>query len=385
MLFPFLKKPKQNKSYAIFCIDSTQVTLTILEKTIDNKEHISHITKLALEINNARDPEKMLRDITGTIAKIFEGLVTHKLSDLIKPSAEVAILVGSPWHIGWNDGAKIEKEKSFKVSQKLIDETIQNSFKSAHPDLEITNINVMGYKLNGYSTQNPIHKVTKSLDLKVYVSSAPKVFVDSVKSNIASKLPHNPISFYSYNAAIFEAIHNTTLKSDCLVVIPEIETTSLMLVKSGMIESEASVPFGGAVLARNLFGAKSSGIKESLLKTKRFVEGKLDVSELETIGGQIKVMKETFLNQFRDVVWKMGDRLMLPSDIFVVGRNLTTHFVFDWLSSDEYIKNTFTIDDFKVTNMRGNDLISQKEFNGMFHHKSVPLSVAISTQFIVKK
>jgi hypothetical protein len=184
---------------------------------------------------------------------------------------------------------------------------------------------------------------------------------------------------------IFEAIFNTMAKSDCLMVIPEIETTALVLVKGGMIESEASVPFGGAVLARTLFGAKSSGIKESLLKTKRFVEGALDVAELEAIGGQIKTMKETFLNQFRDVLWKMSDTLVLPSDIFIVGRNLATHFVFDWLNTDEYIKNTFTIDDFKITNLRGNDVISQKEFNGMFHHKSVPLSVAVSTQFIVKK
>ncbi|MDB5204476.1 MAG: hypothetical protein JWP09_504 [Candidatus Taylorbacteria bacterium] len=385
MLFPFLKSKKENKTYAIFCIDSASVTLTVLEKTIDDQEHISHISRYSLEINNMKDTDKMIREVKETLQKIFDGFKKHKLFDLIKPDTEIVILVGSPWHIGWGNVVKVEKEKAFKVTQKLIDESIKSSFESVHPDLSITNVNIMGQRLNGYAMKSAISKITKSLELKVYVSSAPKVFVNVVEVNIKSVFPHHVMTFYSYNIAIFDSILNTTNKSDCLIVIPEIETTSLVLIKNSIIESEASVPFGAAVLARTLFGAKSSSVQESLLKTKRFVEGTLDVPELEAIGGQIKIVKDNFLGQFRDIVWKMSDTLVLPGDIFVVGRNLATHFVFEWINSDEYIKNTFTVDDFKVSNLRGNDLISEKKLNGMFHHKSVPLSVAISTQFIVKK
>ncbi|MES2224039.1 MAG: hypothetical protein V4469_03875 [Patescibacteria group bacterium] len=385
MLFPFLKSQNQNKSYAIFCIDGIGITFSVIEKTLDNKEHISHITKLSLDITVQRDADKMLREINSKMDQIFEGLKKEHLFDVIKPNTEIVILVGSPWHIGWVDQVKLEKENPFKVTKKLIDESIDGSFTAVHKDLEITNISIMSYKLNGYLSKNPLDKVTKSFNLSVYISSAPKTFTEMVRNIFSQRLPHNKVSFFAYNTALFEAIQNTTGKTSCLVVIPEIETTELILIKDNIVTSEASVPFGGAVLARTLFGAKSAGLKESLLKTKRFVEGTLDISELEQVGVRAKKMKEDFLGQFRDVVWKMSDTLVLPGDIFVVGRNLATHFVFDWINSDEYIKNTFTIDEYKVMNLRGNDMISQQNLTGLFRHKSIPVGVAVSTQFVVKK
>lgn len=380
-MFSFLKKPIQDKSFAVFCIDGAAVTLTILKKKIDSTELILHVSRVSLDLNSIKDADKLIRDLKSALDKVFDGFKKNRLYDLVTPDIEIVVFVGSPWHIGWSNTVKVEKEKLFKVTESLINDSIKSSFESVHPDLNITNVNIMSRKLNGYEMKDPISRSTKSLELKVYVSSAPKSFIDLVEKSIQSNFLHKKITFCSYNIGIYNSIYNTLAKTDCLLVIPEIETTSLILIKSGSVEAEASIPFGATMFAQSLFGAKSSSIKESLLKTKRFVEGTLDVPEIESIKTKVATIKSTFLDQFREVVWKMNDTLVLPNDMFVVGRNLATHFVFEWLNSDEYIKNTFTVDEFKITNIRGSDIISNPKFNGMFHHKSVPLSVAVSTQY----
>lgn len=385
MLFPFFKHAEQNKSYAVFCIDGSSVTFTVLERDKNSKEHISHVSKVSLEVTSSKDVTSRLRSINTSFDKIFEGIKQNRLFDLIKSTTQIFVLVGSPWHIAWNDEIKIDKEKKFKVTKRIINDSINNSFSMTHGDLKITDVNVMGYRLNGYTMSNPLGKVTSCLDLRVYISSAPKQFIELVESKIKSHITHNKITFSSYNNALYQSILANTEEGNCIILLPENETTEVVLVRNAEIISEASLPFGNVVLAQDLFGAKSSSIKESLLKTKRFVEGTLDIPDLDVVGKKIEKTQDVFLSNFRDIVWKMGDTMILPGNIFIVGKNLATHFIIDWVSKDDYIKKTFTLDDYKIINLRGNDIIYNKYLNGLFHKKTVPVGVAVSTQFIVKK
>jgi len=374
-----------NSNFAVFCIDGSSITLTVLQKKSDNKQKIVHVSKMALDVANPNDIDMRLRNVGDVLTKIFNGFKKNRLFNVIKPGTEIHVLVGAPWHVGWNNDVVVEKDNHFKVTSKLVDECIVDSFTTEHQDLEITNVDIMAYRLNGYVKKIPIGKITKSLELSVYVSSAPRVFSDLVRSKVGEYLPHSKIIFSAYSIALYKSVLSTFNEPNCIMVIPENETAEIVLIRNGIIVSEASLPFGNAVLARNLFGAKSSSIKESLLKTKRFVEGALDIPDLESIGHKLDSMKKNFLGDFRDIVWKMGDTLILPGTIYVIGNNLATQYVFNWIKADDYIKNTFTVDEYKVMNVKGNVIIAQKEFNGLFHKKSTPLGVAVSTQFVVNK
>lgn len=384
MLFPFLKSKDTHSYYSVFSIDSSSVTLTFLTKAIDGSVHITHMSRVSLDLFENKDSDRMIASVTAAITKIFDGLRKQRFFDIIKRGSEIVFLFGSPWNIGWSDHINIEKEHEFRITQHSIDEGIKDSIAKTHPELEMINIEIMGYKLNGYPFKDPIHKVSKSMEISVYVSTIPKAFAQSLRKHISSFFPHNTTRFYPYNLALLEAISKAKGVSDCLIVIPEIKTTELMLVKNGCIVSEASIPFGSSTLAHNLFGAKSASLKEALLKTKRFVDGTLDIPGIDSVNKQVSMMKDAFLNQFRDVVWKITDSLVLPGKMYVVGRNLASHFVTDWINQEEYIKNTFTVDDFEVTNLRGKDVLTQKNLNGLFRHNSIPVSVAVSSQFVIK-
>jgi hypothetical protein len=381
MLFPFTHK-NNSKSFAILSIDSGSITLTVLSKSEKGLVHISYVRKVSLESDNVTVPTDLLRLIKSSLDKIFKEALQHNIFSIIKHTTEVIVLVGSPWHIGWNDKVDIVKDSAFSVTHKLIDESIRESFAKAHSDLSITNVSAMNYRLNGYVMSNPIGKITKSLELKVHISSAPTIFINEINNKVKSVLPHNKISFISQNSAVEMAISSMSSESNYIIIIPESKTTEVILVKNRVIQSEASIPFGSEILANDLFGSQSSGIKESLSKAKRFIDGDLDTPDLEKIGQVLEKIKSNFLTEFRDVLWKINNTLLLPNVIFVVGKNIASHFVMDWVNKETYSSETYTVDGFKIINIRGNDLVNLGMSHNTKNKKKVPLSVAVSYKIV---
>ncbi len=382
MLFPFLHLKNKSKSFAVFSIDSGSLTLTILEKINKKGIHISYVRKVSLESDKVTSPSDLLRLIKVNLNKIFTEVVKQKVFITLKHSTEIIVLIGSPWHVGWNDKVVIDKDKQFTVTHKLIDGAVRESFIKMHKDLSITNISVMNYKLNGYNIPDPINKITKSMDLNIYISSAPTLFIDEITNTIKYHLPHNKLSFMSLNGAVDTAIGSNSSEKDYLIIIPESKTTEIVLVRNRVIQNEASIPFGGEVLARNLFGDKSFSIQESISKAKRFIDGDLDVSDLDKVGQVLDKSKGDFLNDFRNVLWKMNDSTLIPSVVFVVGRNIASHFILDWLNKETYSSETYTIEGFKIINIRGSDLVNFGLSKNMKSKKNIPLSVAVSFKIV---
>jgi hypothetical protein len=379
MSFSFLQKNNTNKTYAVFCISTSSVTLTITKKS-EPVEEVLLVSRLAMELDEDPTADKLLRLANKKIIEIFNQIHKTKSFSYFTHNTEIIIMVGSPWHIGWHDEVSIDKEEAFKVSKTFIDTAINESFASVHNDLVITSINVMAYRLNGYHIPNPIDKITKSLKLDVYISSAPKLFVDTISASIKQYIPHHKLTYLPFNNCLNIALQEILPAKDFIIVSPENEVTEIVLIRGGVILSEASIPFGGATLARSLFGKESSSVQEAIAKTKRFIKGELDMSDLNTIEQKLNTAKSMFVTSFRDVVWKMNNALVLPSDLYIVSKNIASHFITDWITNEEYMSETMTSTGFQIKKIGGTDVIRANAYKNA--KSSIPICVAVSSRII---
>ncbi len=382
MLFPFLHSQKNLGSYAVFSIDTSSITLTVFNHKKTGEKELLYVGRLGLELDSLTDAEGLLRIVSKKINMLFDSLVKSSIFSILKHTTEIYILVGSPWHIGWNDEVVVQKENDFTVTDDLINTVVKDAFVTAHPELVIINKHISSYKLNGYVVDDPVGRISNTLIIKAYISSVPQDFISKIKNDIQKYLPHNPIKFLSQTGVTHHLLQEVTQNEDCLILIPENEITEVVLIKNRAIFAEASLPFGSAVLARAVFGKKSSGIKESLSKMRRFISGDLDILNIEDIGQKCNEEKDKFLRCFRDVVWKMNNTLVLPNKIFVVGRNIASHFVLDWIQKEQYASKSLTIDGFSVAQVRGNDILPKIVSEKYFSKKIIPFTVAISLKVV---
>jgi hypothetical protein len=381
MSFSFFNNKNTSKTYAVFCISTSSVTLSVIAKTGD-KEEVLFVSRFVLELDSEPTADKLLRLSIKKIDSIFEQVRSSKSYSLFNSRTEIIVMVGSPWHIGWKDEVSIERDKSFTVTKEFIDRAIIDSFNSAHKDLVTTSINIMCHRLNGYVMPNPVGKITKSLKLDVYISSVPKLFSDSITQAIKKHIPHHKIKLIPFNSCLNLALLETLSPRSFVVVVPENEVTEIFLVKDGVIYSEASIPFGGAALSRHLFGNESSSTTESIAKTKRFISGDLDIADLESIQSKLDSTKTNFVTNFRDILWKINNTLILPNTLYVVGKNIASHFVADWIAKEEYTSETMTTAGFTIQQVSGSDIAHNTKSDNT--KRPLPICVAVSTKIISK-
>lgn len=375
MLFSFFNHESESSSVAVFCLETGSVTLVITKKTAQEKK-IEYIAKYSLLSDTVPTGDELLRNTLKTIETAFADLHRHRMFSVLN-NARVVFLLGSPWHVAWNDQATIKKETKFKVTKKIIDETISDSFSTTHKELEIIGSRIMSYKMNGYAVADPIHKYTDSLTMHVYVESAPKNLLTSLKNSIEKHLPHSYVDFSTYTYGAVRAIQKISGIKDFILILPEHETTEIVLVRGGVIDCGASLPFGSATLARQIFGKQSSGVIEAMQKTKNLVAGTLNTKELEQATVLLTTIKDDFLRQFRDTLWKMNDSLLFPSTIFVGGKSLASYCMLDWIEKEDYANDTFTVDGFKVAMLGGKDLMMTDSVNKK--NKKISFVGAVST------
>jgi hypothetical protein len=214
----------------------------------------------------------------------------------------------------------------------------------------------MGYRMNGYAITNPVGKTTGTLEMRAYVESAPEEILFPLKGAVQKHIPHAKIYFSTATFSAVETIKSYSNAKNFLLLVPEHEVTDVILVKEGVIDTGASIPYGAATLARDLFGKESSGIEEAMMKTRRLLDGTLNASEFEKATTLLVSTKEKFLSDFRSLLWKMNETFLLPGQLFIVRGGALSHFIAEWLQDEDYSKESFTADGFKIVLVDGKDV-----------------------------
>src|SRR3989344_1425652 len=379
MQFSFFNSKPAASPIAVFSIESGCIVLTIIDFDKDRKGELVYISRVSLESDVKLAPQELLRyacqKIDGMLKRLFDEKHTYAIA-----RAKVLVILGSPWHISWSDKVLVKKERNFRVTENLINDSISESFNTTHKGMIILGKRIESVKMNGYQMKNPTGKSTASLELDVYIESAPSEVLVSVSEAIRKHIPHASISWSVYTFAAVSAIKECLGVKDFLLVIPEHEVTEIALVQNGIVQAEASLPWGSSSLARNLFGKKSSGIKEAISKTKRFITGTLSQKDQKSTSIAIEAEKKNFFLNFRNILWQMNTSVLFPDTVFIAGKTIAGYFAAEWIKKENYSGETFTIGGFKCTVLGGGDigdsLLRLKEMKSKFPFVSAVSALA---------
>jgi hypothetical protein len=347
---------KESKHLALISVETGRITFSVCNLNADRSQRVLYVAKYPFAADETPSGSELARKIVEKIDVAFDDLIkrdAHALS-----GADALIMLGSPWHISWSDQVTLTKDKPFKVTDALIDETVTKSFETSHKNLLIIGKHVMGYKMNGYSVPNPVGKMTGMLEMRAYVESAPAEILLPIKAVVQKHIPHAKTYFSTATFSAVETIKAYSNAKDFLLIIPEHEVTDIVLVREGAIDTGASIPYGSATLARDLFGKESSGIEEAMLKSRRLLEGTLNAAEFAKATTLLVSTKEKFLSDFRSLLWKMNESFLLPGQVFIVRGGALSHFIAEWLQVEDYSKEAFTADGFKIVLVDGKDVAS---------------------------
>ena len=376
-MFQFFGKKKADRYLIMISIETGRVVLNVIELKLSQSANVPYMAHYLMPFDETPTATELSRKVLGTLETAIKDLEKSSSAQFI-PGAEVIVLLGSPWHVSWSDKVEINKDKPFKIVRKLIDESVSGAFKAAHDGFDIISRHIMGYKMNGYAMGEPVGRVTSSLEMHAYVESAPQVVLSSLRNLISKHLPHLRIRFTTASFAAVEAVKQYSNLKDFMLILPEYDVTDVILVRGGMIQTSASLPSGAATMARDLFGKDSSGIEEAFTKSNRLLRGELDSKEFTKATNLAEAIKTKLVADLRNILWKMNEFLMLPSDCIVVGDNVASHFIAKWLDEEDDSEETFTLNGFKVQLLSGKDLAPLLAID-ISNHTKVPFSTVSGT------
>lgn len=358
---------------AVISIETGSIVLTVVRVTPDSKSHIIYVRTLDLESRTEDTQGDILRRASTKIDEIFREITANKRSYLIS-RAKTLVLLSAPWNLSWREKVAIKRDTPFRITRDFIRESVENTFNSKHSDLSIISTHLMDIDMNGYKLENPIGKLTPSVEFDVFVESAPNEALSVIGAAISMHLPHGDVRFSTKAFASVEALVEKSQIKDFVLVLPEYEMTEIIIVRGGVIESCSSIPIGALSIGRGIFGG-SIGQREIVGKMRRFISGMHHNGDSRGAVMRIDISKSEFLKRFYDVLWQMNASYICPSDVFVCGENPAIHLMVDWISGGDYGGDASSKNNFKVAALSGKDILLK---DGFYGGKDLPFNSAVA-------
>lgn len=273
-----LLTPRDPKTKAVF-LASTRSDATLQEDIDVNRfvsETIAHIELVANRLKKAD---------------------THKLS-------HIQIVLASPWYSSHTRTIRYEKDDTqFFCTQKLIDTLVDAELKQilaegtgAFGEFGTASIvverQISQIKLNGYATANPFGKKTRTLEIFLTLTVAPKPIIDRFKESLIRIYGHSSIGVTTSPYTTYVVARDTiAIDDECVIVDVGEEVTDIAFVKEGLFLYQHSFPIGTYALYRIVGEQEKNGSQAA--------RALLEAYRLEKLSPQAKTALDTAIAEFR--------------------------------------------------------------------------------------
>jgi cell division ATPase FtsA len=250
--FSFTKKIKislptkvEKDSYSlVFNIGSGNIAATVVKFTEKPGVSVLSFAEEAIpfqeELNPARHLDLAKTAITSLVAKIQAG---NKNS--IK---NIFYIFSSPWCISQTKTIRVRESKPFKITEEYLNKLIANQEKQTLDIKEhgkIIESKIIQMKVNGYVVSEIVGKQVRELEISLLITAVPEEILSAIEGVVSKSFIVKNVYCHSSTLAIFSVIRDLFPNyEDFVFVDVSHEMTDISLVKSGVIFSTISFPFG---------------------------------------------------------------------------------------------------------------------------------------------
>ena len=261
------------------------------------------------------------------IDQVLDELGKAKLG---KPK-QVFCILAAPWYVSQARTIVFEKEKTFSVTPKRVDnlisrevESLKKNFDAHYKDLteskaEIIEVENINMKLNGYETRLPYDKKAKRLEAHLYVSMSAGQVLQALRQKVRKELGLDNVFFNSFSLAAFDTIRDMySQKQNFIFIDVGGEMTDVSVVRNGILVETESFPLGKNFLIRTVASELQTENVEALSSFGLYMEDKMANAGKRKIQSALTHVEEEWGEALYKTLGSIATHITIPGTVFII-------------------------------------------------------------------
>ncbi len=271
--------------------------------------------------------ERFLLSMLKAIDQVLDELGKAKLG---KPK-QVFCILAAPWYVSQARTIVFEKEKTFSVTPKRVDnlisrevESLKKNFDAHYKDLteskaEIIEVENINMKLNGYETRLPYDKKAKRLEAHLYVSMSAGQVLQALRQKVRKELGLDNVFFNSFSLAAFDTIRDMySQKQNFIFIDVGGEMTDVSVVRNGILVETESFPLGKNFLIRTVASELQTENVEALSSFGLYMEDKMANAGKRKIQSALTHVEEEWGEALYKTLGSIATHITIPGTVFII-------------------------------------------------------------------
>ena len=326
------------------------------DKEKDTRPRVLFSDRLEIPFQKEMDFERFIELTMTTLDEVATRLESQHLG---APTRVVCVL-GTPWYSAQTRRISLAQKTPFTFSHRFADGVIAKEvalFRKKQVDefIELADDNttllekkVVEVRLNGYPVRRPIGKKTRTVEMSLFLSIAPKDILDQIEARL-QKFFHHKVEFHSFLFSAYTAIrHAFPYTQDYVLVDVGGDLTECAVVRNDVVSESHSFPHGSHMIIREICSSLNKTPPEALSLMKMYTHDLSDEQTREEVSRALGPISEKWSQHIAEIFSHLSKTFLLPERVFVTAnRNMLPWFT-DALSQEAFHRFTFTHKKFDV-------------------------------------
>lgn len=331
--------------FVVITIDSGSVGLAVIQESKEDKIPVRRVIFKSRETIIQPETvtlESFQQATQAALTKVLQAVMAAR----IKVPRDVHVVLSSPWQSSQTRFVASSKDKTYKITQKVIHELMQKeeaafvAVAKQNPalfgaDFVLFESKTMSATLNGYPIEEPIGKSAKTVELVLHMSVASRAVLTAFTESVQSEITHAKVSFHSSVFTYFAQLRDIFSETKSFLIIEVSEILSeVTIVENAALSQSVSFPGGFHTQTETIAKELGRTIKEVAMYTRMYRDGTLEQSLQHTFEDALKIATKNWAALFGQALASLSKEVIVPDAIFLVTSGGDTTWILEAVKSE---------------------------------------------------
>lgn len=323
----FGREKKRAEVALVFDIGSGSVAGSVVHFPGSSSQSPRVIYTKRLPWHTGKNPsfDELLRAMKYTLGNVARHIQERDFP--LTMGGNIYVTLSAPWFAHDIRRAELSRNSLFTVTQNILDGMFAKEMKAFcaegeqvyGEDFEVIEKSILDVSLHGYSTDKPLGKKTKHINISMYVSVAPRDVVEMVEDTIG-RVFHREAAFQS-SALVTYIVSRDYFAREKDYVCIDIggELTDILVVRDNQMSEAVSFPLGIQFFMQSIADTLGTSVHEahSLLMLRD--KGALHDTHKKSLTSAVNKAFKVYDSHLEGALRQFAKDYKLPQKIYLAG------------------------------------------------------------------